>query len=215
MSDMFFLIRNGIVLGYRGYDTAITIPAGTTRIGDNAFQNHPIIQEVTIPDSVNRIGFYAFSNCRKLTSITIPDSVKKINKHAFDGCTALKQVIYHGVKFAPDAKITLEEVFRVIDTKDFTSAENWTSAQRYSLLWGMFSQNPEDKDVLAGIKKNFVKMFKYLIDENDVQTAEKVLKESKLVNKRNLESITKYADEKQASEIQALLKGEDNAEKPD
>ena len=55
-------------------------------------------------------------------------------------------------------------------------------------------------------------MFKYLIDENDVQTAEKVLKESKLVNKRNLESITKYADEKQASEIQALLKGEDNAE---
>ena len=203
---MFFLIRNGVVLGYRGYDAVITIPAGAVRIGDNAFQNHPIIQNVIIPDGVTRIGFYAFSNCKILSSIVIPESVKKINKHAFDGCTALKQVSYRGVNFRLDAKANLEEIFRMIDTADFTLAENWSSGQRYSVLWGMFSRNPEDKDVLAVIKKNFVKMFKYLIDENDAETAEKVLKESKLVNKRNLESITKYAEEKQASEILNLLK---------
>ncbi len=206
MSDMFFLIRNGVVLGYRGYDAVITIPAGAVRIGDNAFQNHPIIQNVIIPDGVTRIGFYAFSNCKILSSIVIPESVKKINKHAFDGCTALKQVSYRGVNFRLDAKANLEEIFRMIDTADFALAETWATNQRYSVLWGMFSRNPEDKDVLAVIKKNFVKMFKYLIDENDAETAEKVLKESKLVNKRNLESITKYAEEKQASEILNLLK---------
>ena len=206
MSDMFFYIRNGIVLGYRGYDAEITVPAGAVKIGDNAFQNHPIIQGVTIPEGVKQIGFYAFSNCKILKSISIPESVKKINKHAFDGCEALKNVTYHGVAFTVDKKVSVEEVFRVIDAKNFDMLENWSTALRYSVLWGMFSHNPEDKDVLAVIKKNFVKMFKYLIDQNDVQTAEKVLKESKLVNKRNLESITKYADEKQASEIQNLLK---------
>ena len=206
MSDMFFFIRNGVVLGYRGYDAVIRIPADAVRIGDNAFQNHPIIQTVIIPDGVTRIGFYAFSNCKILSSIFIPESVKKINKHAFDGCTALKLVSYHGVKFHLEAPGNLEEIFRMIDTADFVLAENWSSGQRYSVLWGMFSHNPEDKDVLAVIKKNFVKMFKYLIDENDAETAEKVLKESKLVNKRNLESITKYAEEKQASEILNLLK---------
>ena len=203
---MFFYIRNGIVLGYRGYDAEITVPAGAVKIGDNAFQNHPIIQGVTIPEGVKQIGFYAFSNCKILKSISIPESVKKINKHAFDGCTALKNVTYHGVAFPVDEKTALEEVFRMIDTKNFDMLENWAVSFRYAVLWGMFSHNPEDKDVLAVIKKNFVKMFKYLIDQNDVQTAEKVLKESKLVNKRNLESITKYADEKQASEIQNLLK---------
>ena len=206
MSDMFFLIRNGVVLGYRGYDAVITIPAGAVKIGDNAFQNHPIIQTVMIPDSVTGIGFYAFRNCKLLNSIFIPESVKKINKNAFDGCTALKLISYHGVQFHLDEKSSLEEIFRMIDTADFALAETWATSQRYSVLWGMFSHNPADKEILAVIKKNFVKMFKYLIDENDAKTAEKVLKESKLVNKRNLESITKYAEEKQASEILNLLK---------
>ena len=204
MSDRFFLIRNRIVLGYRGYDTEISIPEGSVKIGDNAFQNHPIIEHVTIPEGVTRIGFYAFRGCQKLKGIVIPESVKKIDKHAFDGCTALKEVTYHGVSFKADAG--LEEVFRLIDTKDFTLNEDWSTELKYSVLWGMFRRNPEDKEVLGAIKKNFVKMFRYLIDENDTETAEKVLKESKLVNKRNLESITKYADEKQNEAIQALLK---------
>ena len=206
MSDMFFYIRNGVVLGYRGYDAEITIPADAVKIGDNAFQNHPIIQSVIIPEGVTRIGFYAFSNCKILNSISIPESVKKINKHAFDGCEALKNVTYHGVAFTADKKVSLEEVFRMIDAKNFEQLENWSTALRYSVLWGMFCHTPEDKEVLAAIKKNFVKMFKYLIDENDTQTAEKVLNESKLINKRNLESITKYADEKQNTEFQSLLK---------
>ncbi|MBR1530269.1 MAG: leucine-rich repeat domain-containing protein [Oscillospiraceae bacterium] len=206
MSDMFFLIRNGIVLGYRGYDTEITVPAEAVKIGDNAFQNHPLIESIIIPKGVKQIGFYAFSGCKKLRKIVIPESVKKINKHAFDSCKALEEITYHGVTVRINDKIKTESVFRLIDTKDLTILENWSSSLKYQYLWAMFSANPEDKDILSAIKKNFVKMFKYLIDENDTQTAEKVLKETKLVNKRNLESITKYADEKQASEIQNLLK---------
>jgi len=206
MSNIFFKIKNGIVLGYTGYDTEITVPSEAVKIGDNAFQNHPLIESVIIPESVKQIGFYAFSGCKKLHKIVIPESVKKINKHAFDHCEALEEITYHGVTVRINDKIKTESVFRLIDTKDLTIIENWSSALKYQYLWAMFSANPEDKDILSAIRKNFVKMFKYLIDENDTQTAQIVLNQTKLVNKRNLESISKYADEKQASEIQNLLK---------
>jgi len=203
---MFFLIKNGVVLGYRGYDTKIIIPAEAVKIGDNAFQNHPIIESVMIPEGVRQIGFYAFSGCRRLREIVIPKSVKKINKHAFDHCDALKEITYHGVTFSADDKIRIETVFRMIDTKDLSVLEELSSSLKYKYLWSMFSAEPEEQEILAAIKKNFVKMFKFLIDENDIRTAEKVLKETKFVNKRNLESITKYADEKQNADFQNLLK---------
>ncbi len=206
MSDRFFSIRNGIVTGYAGYDTEISVPAAAVKIGDNAFQNHPLIESVIIPEGVKQIGFYAFSGCRKLQKISIPESVKKIGKHAFDNCEALKEVTYHGVTFQTSDKIKTESVFRMIDTKDVSVLEELSSALKYQYLWSMFSANPEDKDIQAVIKKNFVKMFKYLIDENNLPTAEKVVRETKLVNKRNLESITKYADEKQNAGFQNLLK---------
>ena len=206
MSDRFFAIRNGIVTGYTGFDTEITIPAKAVKIGDNAFQNHPLIESVVIPEGVKQIGFYAFSGCRKLRNISIPQSVKKINKHAFDNCEALKEITYHGVKFRTSDQIKTEAVFRMIDTKDLSLLDTLSSSLKYQYIWSMFSANPEEKEILAAVKKNFVKMFKYLIDENDIQTAEKVLKETKLVNKRNLESITKYADEKQNTDFQNLLK---------
>ena len=207
MSDRFFYMKNQMVLGYRGYDTAIVIPQGAVKIGDNAFQYHPIIERVEIPEGVKRIGFYAFRGCRKLTEIVMPNSVKKIDKHAFEGCEALQKVTYHGVTFRKGEK-PLEEIFRIVDTKDFSCCEDWKTEERYALLWAMFSGNPEDKEILALIKKNFVKMFRYLIDQNDTQTAEKVLHESKLINKRNLESITKYAVEKENTAFQELLKQE-------
>ena len=206
MSDRFFSVRNGIVTGYAGYNAEITIPAGAVKIGDNAFQNHPLIESVIIPEGVKQIGFYAFSGCRKLKKISIPKSVRKISKHAFDNCEALEEVTYHGVSFRTNDKIRTEFVFQLIDTKDLSLLDGLVSSLKYQYIWNIFDANPEDEEILTAIRKNFVKMFKYLIDENNLRTAEKVLKETKLVNKRNLESITKYAEEKQNAEFQNLLK---------
>ena len=52
--------------------TSITIPDGTTCIGEEAFFGCSGLSSITIPDSVEYIGENAFTGCDGLTSITIP-----------------------------------------------------------------------------------------------------------------------------------------------
>ncbi len=81
--------------------TEITIPEGTTKIGNYAFYGcgaltsltipdsvTSIGNNATIPDSVTSIGNNAFYGCSALTSLTIPDSVTSIGGGAFWGCPA-------------------------------------------------------------------------------------------------------------------------------
>ena len=68
--------------------TEITIPNGTTKIGDFGFANYSGLTSITIPNSVTSIGSSAFLNCAKLASITIPNSVTSIMNYAFKGINA-------------------------------------------------------------------------------------------------------------------------------
>ena len=70
----------------------VEIPDGTAEVGDGAFENCHMLQEVVIPASVTSINACAFSLCRALESIKIPNSVTSIGAVAFHGCTALKHV---------------------------------------------------------------------------------------------------------------------------
>ena len=46
--------------------TALNIPEGVTRIGDNAFRGCSSLTSITIPEGVTSIGEYAFINCTKV-----------------------------------------------------------------------------------------------------------------------------------------------------
>jgi hypothetical protein len=70
--------------------TSVTIPAGVTAIGTNAFRECVNLTSVTIPDSVTSIGDVAFYACFDLTSITVPASVTSVGEAAFAGCDKLK-----------------------------------------------------------------------------------------------------------------------------
>ena len=72
--------------------TSITIPSGTTKIGNNAFRDCTYLTSVTIPSGVTSIGSYAFNQCRDLTSVTISDSVTSISDRAFNQCSGLTSV---------------------------------------------------------------------------------------------------------------------------
>ena len=72
--------------------TSITIPSGTTTIGDYAFNGCSSLTSVTIPNGVTSIGTGAFIRCTGLTSITIPNGVTSIDNSTFQNCTGLTSI---------------------------------------------------------------------------------------------------------------------------
>lgn len=84
-----FEISNGTLTRYAGPGGAVTIPAGISRIGDEAFANRDDVTSVTIPDGVTEIGARAFYGCTGLTSVKMPSSIAAIGEYAFANCSEL------------------------------------------------------------------------------------------------------------------------------
>ena len=91
----------------------IKIPGNVERIGENAFADCTLLEEVTIRQGVKVIAASAFSGCIRLTSVIIPNSVKSIESRAFDKCSdvvitgskgsyAEKYALKNGISFSPD-----------------------------------------------------------------------------------------------------------------
>lgn len=101
--------------------TSVTIPAGVTKIGDNAFSSCSNLTNVTFAEgsSLSHIGNSAFRYCTCLESlvfakptqarasrirlfannsstagVTIPEHVSYIGEYAFGGCTSISSLLY-------------------------------------------------------------------------------------------------------------------------
>ena len=84
-----FIIEDGVLIKYTGWQPFVEIPDTVTAIGEQAFLNNKTMMHVLIPDSVTSIGESAFEGCTSLLSVSIPDSVESIGNSAFYGCTSL------------------------------------------------------------------------------------------------------------------------------
>lgn len=88
-SDPDFAWKSGpngerILAGYYGDAIHLTIPDGTTKIGDRVFYNNNTLVSVTLPDSVTTIERFAFYGVKPLSSVVIPQSVTYIGDSAFE-----------------------------------------------------------------------------------------------------------------------------------
>ena len=86
------LIKDNVVVKYKGTSTSVIIPDYVTSIAESAFFGCSGLTSVIIPNSVTSIGQSAFSDCSSLTSISIPESVTSIGNGAFSGCSGLISV---------------------------------------------------------------------------------------------------------------------------
>ena len=57
----------------------------------------------------------------------------------------------------------------------------------------------------AYFKKNFLKIFRFAIDENNIKFATKVIAQGKLITKRNIDTLIDYANKKNKLEISDIL----------
>ena len=85
------VVKDGVVTGYTGTDTAVAIPDTAKSIAAGAFAGKKI-SSVIIPSSIESIGEGAFKNCTSLNSVTIPGSVTSMGTGVFAGCSALSSV---------------------------------------------------------------------------------------------------------------------------
>ncbi len=77
--DKGFIIKDGILTGYEGEESALAIPEGVTEIGEGAFSFCKNLEEITIPASVKRIGSSAFAYCDKLEKVVFKGDPKDID----------------------------------------------------------------------------------------------------------------------------------------
>jgi len=75
-----------------GIGGAISISAGVTSIGEQAFAGCSNITGVTLPASATAIGYGAFQGCSSLGSIHIPEGVTSIENSAFENCSSLTNI---------------------------------------------------------------------------------------------------------------------------
>lgn len=70
----------------RLYNIVLSIPEGTSKIGDHAFYSCTGIEELVLPDSVTSVGEQSFHYCEKLSKITFGTGLLTISKEAFRLC---------------------------------------------------------------------------------------------------------------------------------
>ena len=94
--------------------TAISIPAGVTAIGTDAFHDCDSLESVTIPAGVTVVKESTFYDCGALTDVVITEGVTTIESYAFAFCESLETV-------------TLPESLATIDMAAFNKDNNLTT----------------------------------------------------------------------------------------
>ncbi len=183
------------------------------------------IEKIRIPETVRKIRKFAFYGCQHLTEIQIPPSVEYIQTGAFRDCQNLKEILIPATvlqcenpDFPPDTLVSVQGKSGVMTYRPCEAHDNETASClvlekdfsirlekkiKYDLIFRMFFAGLFGADDY--VRKNFSKMFRFLIDNDDTEKIRNLLELKNNISKRNIDSFLRYADENQHSDCWEIL----------
>lgn len=183
----------------------IRIPASVKIIGKECFQMCTRLRNVMISRGVEQIDWGSFGECTELRSVFIPDTVTSMHETAFMACPLLTAFHWEG-------KVNAVELIN----KDFSSAlwmlmhNDLTSdvdiGIKYPMIIGMYRET-QSSDAFAFIKKNYIKMARYFIENGCEKNIILLAQYSEFTSRRRLNELIKLAEQYNQQEIYDLLVG--------
>ncbi|MDE6427216.1 MAG: hypothetical protein K2K89_13930 [Ruminococcus sp.] len=121
---------------------------------------------------------------------------------AFSGCQKLKSIIINGFKITCTSDYSISTAVDILINKDFS--HSFSLIVKYKLIADYYFFTA-DKDCEAYIKKNFLKIARQFIENNDTERINKILEKTNFVTKRNIEKLLTHATDKGQQEIYDIL----------
>lgn len=88
-----FVIRNGVLVSYKGSAAVVQLPDTVTEVASLAFYNNDKVKAVIVPSGVKSIGKYAFANCASLKYIVFPKETTSFGEKIIYQCNKLTNVV--------------------------------------------------------------------------------------------------------------------------
>ncbi len=168
--------------------------------GNVLIKAKPVNGVVIVPDTVKTIAQCAFYNDPKLEKLVIPPHILNLDG-AIIGCRNLKTITCEGFTFSANPNKTYLFI-RMLSQRDFSP--RMALNIKYRFLWELFDSRQDDPELNAYIKKHFLKMCQFLIDENQISVMKKLFSIG-WIHKRNIDKLISYAIDHQKTEMQILL----------
>lgn len=81
-----FIIRNGVLVSYRGKEAVVQLPETVTKVGSLAFYKNDYVKAVILPSQVEAVERYAFAQCPSLKYIVFPKETISFGKSVVYDC---------------------------------------------------------------------------------------------------------------------------------
>ena len=184
---------------------SMIIPEGVTAIKAHAFDGCKRLKSVQLPSTLESIGISAFHWCESLESIVIPDQVTEYGDKMFNSCIKLKKLKYRGIIVNPNKYqyIDLSPLLTMIHDRDFSI--NMPYHSKIDVIFKIFFADPDEKQAIDFIKKNFQNIFQTLIYVNDLDLIREILDHTEFMTAETIDEMIRLAIDKRKLEIQVML----------